>query len=142
LDPTVVAALDQRGHVVLSSLPGVDVAPNLALPPPPQQAQQQPPQQAQPQQEQPQPVQQQQQEQPQPVQQQQEDGGAPAAGDAVGSQPVLLPSERQAFRWRLVAESAVLPRRAVKALEDQIARWRALVGPVAGTTIYMLGGTG
>jgi hypothetical protein len=36
----------------------------------------------------------------------------------------------------------LLPARAARAVEDQIRRWRALVGPVAGTAVYMLGSLG
>jgi hypothetical protein len=118
IDPTVMGALDRQPYVILSQLPGVHTAPNLAL------AQQQPQQQAQ-----------------QQRQQQAAGGGAPAAAgtaagpaaaagaseEAVGAQPVLLPSERTPFRWRVIAESQVCARGAAGRRATAV----ALAGPPA-----------
>jgi hypothetical protein len=131
IDPAVTTALDAAPYVALSRLPGVQTAPNLALPAPGPAAGAGGPagaaagaaagQQA-------------------AAAAAAAAAGGGAADGGLGAQPVLLPSERTPFRWRAVAEAQLLPARVARALEAQIARWRALVGPVAGTTVYMLGG--
>jgi hypothetical protein len=60
----------------------------------------------------------------------------------VGDQAVLLPGERHPMRWRVVADAGLLPQAAVRALEGQIREWQGLVGPVAATMVYILGGAG
>ncbi|KAI8475389.1 MAG: arginine-tRNA-protein transferase [Monoraphidium minutum] len=149
IDPAVLAALDQQPFVALSRLPGARTCPNLALPAPAAAAAAAPPAPAAaaP----PAPAAAAAAPAPGPAaagaprrRGQQAAGGAAGGGAAgaagVGGQAVLLPSERRPFRWRMLVASGLLPARAAAGLERQIAAWRALVGPAADTTVYMLGG--